>query len=170
MYINISEFISNHNELIFSKNGTCDIKDDNSSDPVNGTADYEMLISKVNEELILNLDIDFEYTKSCDRCLVEVTNTDSVNYSAKLVNDNQNDNIDDDFDIVLMNQNTIDICKLVQELVILSIPMKNLCEDECKGICPKCGKDLNKGSCDCESENLDLRFSVLKDFEIDEEV
>ena len=170
MYINISKFISNENELLFNDSGSCDIEilDDNT--PINGNADYDLLISKVDRELILNLDVTFDYTKPCDRCLEEVENFEEIKYSAKLVNDNLEEDTDDDFDIVKMEQNRLYICKLVKELVILSIPMKNLCDDECQGICPKCGKDLNKGKCDCDSENLDLRFSVLKDFEIDEEV
>lgn len=170
MYIDISKFISNESELFFNESGTCKIEYLDNNIPINGDAIYELLISKVDRELILNIDIEFKYSKPCDRCLAEVENFEEINYSAKLVNNNTIEDTDDDFDIVVMSQNQIDICKLVKELVILSIPMKNLCSDNCQGLCPKCGKDLNKGNCDCDTETIDSRFSVLKDFQIDEEV
>lgn len=171
MYINISDFISNESELVYEDSGTCELKSIDTSLDFVGEADFDVLISKVDKELVINLDIDYEYRKPCDRCLKEVINTDYVEYSGKLMNRVDEDaEFDLDSDIVLMEQNKINICDLVNELVILSIPMKNLCEEECLGICPICGKDLNKEKCDCETESGDLRFSVLKDLQIDEEV
>ncbi len=171
MYINISDFISNESELIFEESGSCTLKSIEPTIEFLGEADFDVLISKVDKELVININVDYEYSKPCDRCLTEVINTDYLEYSGKLMNHIEDD---DEFeltsDVVLMEQNKINICNLVNELVILFIPMKNLCKEKCLGLCPVCGKDLNKEKCDCEIESGDLRFSVLKDLQIDEEV
>jgi len=45
--------------------------------------------------------------------------------------------------------------------VILDLPSKHLCKDDCKGICFKCGKNLNEGECDCETREVDPRLAKL---------
>ncbi|MGB9809870.1 MAG: YceD family protein, partial [Caldanaerobacter sp.] len=45
--------------------------------------------------------------------------------------------------------------------VILSLPMKFLCKEDCKGLCPICGTNLNYGSCSCKREDIDPRLEVL---------
>jgi uncharacterized protein len=57
----------------------------------------------------------------------------------------------------------LDITPEVLKSIILALPMKAVCREDCRGLCPKCGKNLNEGRCDCESEDIDPRFSVLKD-------
>lgn len=52
----------------------------------------------------------------------------------------------------------------IREYVILYIPVKPLCKSDCQGMCPSCGKNLNKGKCSCRLESLDPRFAKLKDF------
>jgi uncharacterized protein len=47
--------------------------------------------------------------------------------------------------------------------------MKPLCSEDCKGICPQCGQDLNEGECDCEIETVDPRLAKLKEFYNDQE-
>lgn len=174
MYINISDFIRDSSQLIFKDSGKCDLDGLEQATSFKGDADFDVLISKVdNNELVLNLDIDYEYTKPCDRCLKEVTNYDSIEYSGNLVNNipsEDDERFDENADYILMEDGKIAICKLVRELVLLSIPMKNLCDENCKGLCPKCGQDLNEGQCDCDTDDIDIRFSVLKDLEFDEEV
>lgn len=57
---------------------------------------------------------------------------------------------------------TIDIEPSIREMIILSIPIKPLCDPECKGLCPVCGTDLNKGECTCKTEFVDERLKILK--------
>ena len=51
---------------------------------------------------------------------------------------------------------------LVEEDLILDQPSKVLCSEECRGLCPMCGKDLNEGSCDCRRETVDPRLAALQ--------
>jgi uncharacterized protein len=56
------------------------------------------------------------------------------------------------------------IDEIIVDNIILSLPIKTLCSETCKGLCPICGQNLNEGDCDCEIENIDPRLQKLKDF------
>lgn len=60
----------------------------------------------------------------------------------------------------------IDLSAIVREQILLDIPYKPLCRPSCKGLCPTCGKDLNRGSCSCKEEVFDERFAPLKGLKI----
>lgn len=63
-------------------------------------------------------------------------------------------------DIILLDGTVLDLDNLLNEELIFAMDTKNLCSDDCKGRCPKCGKNLNEGPCNCKPE-LDSRFAVL---------
>lgn len=56
----------------------------------------------------------------------------------------------------------IDLTPIVREEGILAVPMQVLCALDCKGLCPTCGQDLNQGTCDCETEQMDPRWAALR--------
>ncbi len=60
--------------------------------------------------------------------------------------------------------NTIDIRELVRDTLIAAQPLSNLCKPDCQGLCPVCGKDLNEGTCDCDTSAVDPRLAVLQQF------
>jgi uncharacterized protein len=60
----------------------------------------------------------------------------------------------------------IDLSSEIEEQVLLEIPFKPLCSDECKGICPECGADLNSEECGCTPSATGFKFSSLKDFKV----
>jgi uncharacterized protein len=55
------------------------------------------------------------------------------------------------------------INNLVKEAILINLPLKPLCSDDCKGLCPMCGVNLNLSSCKCKREKLDPRWEKLKD-------
>jgi uncharacterized protein len=61
----------------------------------------------------------------------------------------------------------VDLSGLIREQIILSIPYKALCHEECKGLCSQCGTNLNQGDCGCNREGRDSAFSVLKNLKLD---
>ena len=56
----------------------------------------------------------------------------------------------------------MDLNSMVNDQVLLSLPIKRLCREDCRGICPLCGLDLNLGGCDCRDEQVDPRLEKLK--------
>ncbi len=67
-----------------------------------------------------------------------------------------------DLDAAPIDGASIDLTELVREQLLLNLPAKRLCSEDCCGLCEICGKDLNKGSCDCAGEDIDPRWSALK--------
>ncbi len=63
---------------------------------------------------------------------------------------------------VLFTGDVIDVTPEVLKSIILVLPMKAICREECQGLCPQCGRNLNEGRCNCEKEHIDPRLSVLK--------
>ena len=60
----------------------------------------------------------------------------------------------------------IDLTHEIEEQVVMEIPLKPLCSDLCKGLCHKCGTDLNISTCSCSVESVNISFSALKDFKV----
>jgi len=56
----------------------------------------------------------------------------------------------------------IDLRDAVQEEVVMALPMRTLCREDCKGLCPHCGADLNQGDCGCKRKFINSQFAVLK--------
>ena len=58
----------------------------------------------------------------------------------------------------------LDVDLMVLEQIELAMPMKFVCREDCRGLCPSCGADLNEGSCPCKVDTTDSRLAVLRDF------
>jgi uncharacterized protein len=62
----------------------------------------------------------------------------------------------------------INLLEGIQEQVILALPVRALCSENCKGLCAGCGRDLNAGDCGCNRQPSDNRFAILKNLKLDE--
>lgn len=94
---------------------------------------------------------------NCDRCLEEFEREYNYSFEHVLVNELNTDS--DEF--ILLEQFQLDLDDLVLSDILLNLPSKLLCSEDCKGLCSKCGQNLNKGSCDCQDKFVDPRFAVL---------
>ena len=106
----------------------------------------------------LSAKADFVLDMDCDRCAKPIKlalTADVFHTLVTSLNDEAND------ELLLINELRYDLDPLVTEDIFLELPSKFLCSEDCKGVCPKCGKDLNTGSCSCEKE-IDPRLAALK--------
>jgi len=92
----------------------------------------------------------------CDRCLKPFREDKVVPLDALLAKQVENE----DSDIVLLDGDEVDLDELVREAFILDMDTKHLCSEDCKGLCPGCGADLNRESCRCKPE-VDPRLAPL---------
>ena len=69
---------------------------------------------------------------------------------------------DEDLETSYYENDAIDLNELLREQFYLALPMKPLCQDDCRGLCPQCGTNLNTGSCDCAPVWEDPRLAPLK--------
>jgi uncharacterized protein len=104
----------------------------------------------------------------CDRCLkffeFPVNTTFKVQY---VTPDNEPaqtavELTEEDLDLAVFDGEGLDIDELVAEELLLAVPAHVLCKDDCKGLCPVCGVDLNMVDCGCEKDDLDPRWAGLK--------
>lgn len=75
-----------------------------------------------------------------------------------------NELVKDDMEFSYYEGDRIHLDEIVAEQLVLAEPMKHLCRDDCKGLCQRCGKDLNEGPCGCVEEHVDQRWAPLKNF------
>lgn len=69
-----------------------------------------------------------------------------------------------DLDVVFYDEPVLPLEEIAREQALISLPMKPLCSEDCRGLCPECGKNLNAGDCACAKERVDPRLEVLKKF------
>ncbi|MEG1682777.1 MAG: DUF177 domain-containing protein [Oscillospiraceae bacterium] len=93
----------------------------------------------------------------CDRCAKEFQNPVSFRFDCMLAEEKQDEENDE---IVLLEQGQLDVGDLARTVFILEMDTKTLCSEDCKGLCPRCGTDLNLGPCSCQKE-ADPRLAVL---------
>ncbi len=93
----------------------------------------------------------------CDRCLKSFDDPRSVRCDYVLAEEVENEDNDD---IIVLEDGCVDVGDLARTAFILEMDTKTLCSEDCKGICPGCGVDLNQGSCTCKKQ-VDPRLAVL---------
>ncbi|MGN1148984.1 MAG: YceD family protein [Lachnospiraceae bacterium] len=100
----------------------------------------------------------------CDRCLKEVPVRITLDFVRTVFAPDVNDSeILDESDQGVMDGYQMDVEVLVYNELLMNQPEKVLCKPDCKGICKKCGKDLNEGDCGCDTFVPDPRMAVLQD-------
>ena len=105
----------------------------------------------------------------CTRCLTPVRKDLDIVIEADFVDkellpDSRETHLEsNDLDTDVIDGNELDLNEVVREQILLNLPETVLCREDCKGICPQCGKDLNEGDCQCGGEEIDPRWAALKD-------
>lgn len=125
-------------------------------------------IYRLDKNIFMTCNIETKMETTCSRCLQKFTYEYHTSINTELVREKDVDALESKEDILVYKEEIIDIGKIIEENIITNIPMKLLCNEECKGLCLKCGKDLNAHGCNCkideddEEEKLDPRFLKLK--------
>ena len=101
---------------------------------------------------------------NCDRCLKELDEVICLNFFREVfAPDEIAESTDEKSDQTFMDGYQLNVEDLINDEILLSLPMKVLCKEDCKGICRQCGKDLNEGECGCDTFVPDPRMAVIKD-------
>jgi uncharacterized protein len=105
---------------------------------------------------------------ACSRCLepfeVPVDSPIDVLFlpAAANVGSGEEEVASEDLGVSFYKDDTIDLGDVMREQFFLSLPMKPLCQPECRGLCPECGINRNRETCACQTEWVDPRFEALK--------
>ena len=125
--------------------------------PISRPVIVEGVVRNRAELLSLELTASTTLDAVCDRCGKEFLQDKAVSYSCILAEELQNEDSDE---IVLLEDGEVDVGDLARTAFILGMDTKTLCSEDCKGLCPRCGADLNLGPCSCGKET-DPRLAVL---------
>jgi uncharacterized protein len=140
------------------------------SDIIRSPVRINLRVEKVGTEVMISGSLAAETDLQCSRCLNNFHNVLTVPVNVvyhpvdELREEEHHEVAADELDMDFYTGDELDIQTLINEQIVLALPMKPLCSDTCKGICPQCGKDLNVEPCDCSRHAIDSRLEVLKKF------
>lgn len=121
---------------------------------------YVTAVARNRASLVtLELKCCYDYSRLCDRCGEAFVRKEQKVFThglAQTLVDEGND------DYIETPDYTVELDDIVTSDILLDLPHKNLCKEDCKGLCPHCGKNLNSGDCGCGGKPLDPRLAVLK--------
>ena len=109
---------------------------------------YDLFVQRLGGELLVRGSLEQDFTAACSRCGADFDFTVKVPDFVVSVEVDEKDEFTD-----LTND--------LRESIILALPTYPVCREDCRGICPTCGKNLNEGSCSCVREERDGRWAVL---------
>jgi len=119
-------------------------------------------------EVFVNGHIDARAQIECDRCLQPVESPINADFALEYITGSEYETgaavelTEADMSVSVFDGNTIDVDEIVKEQVLLAVPTRMLCREDCKGICPECGTDRNTGACSCVDKEIDPRWAALK--------
>jgi uncharacterized protein len=132
---------------------------------VNGRA------SRHGEEVRVEGKIGSQVELACDRCLRPVAGPLEVEFRESFMPQaldaearDERELHRDDLHLSIYEGDAVDIDELVREQLLLALPSRFVCREECKGLCLTCGADLNEGSCECPKGEIDPRWAALEEF------
>ena len=96
----------------------------------------------------------------CDRCASDFDRDVEIPINVVLVTEMANEENEDEW-VFPLEGDSADLDDIVRTVFVLNLDSKLLCKEDCKGLCHRCGKNLNDGPCNCQKE-LDPRFAALK--------
>jgi len=105
----------------------------------------------------------------CTRCLTPVKRELDIVFDVDFIDrelfpDSKETHLESsDLETDVIDGNELDLTQVAREQILLNLPEQVLCREDCKGICPTCGSDLNEGDCTCSDDNIDPRWAALKD-------
>ncbi|MGB5660320.1 MAG: DUF177 domain-containing protein [Thermoanaerobaculia bacterium] len=112
--------------------------------------------------------LEYEQTVTCGRCLEPLVLPVESDVRLRLVTtapaaaEGEIELTEDDLETVYVEGEEMDTLQLVREQLLLNIPMRSLCSEECLGLCPTCGANRNCESCGCDQVEVDPRWEALK--------
>ena len=112
----------------------------------------------------LTLSLAIDYVAPCARCLCDVAGRFEYSLEKTVALASVITTVDEDKrdEYVIVEDGFLDIDSQLLELFELEFPTKILCREDCKGLCPKCGRDKNQENCDCEMREIDPRLLPLQ--------
>ena len=115
----------------------------------------DLVLEPVQEGILASGTLRAPWAGECRRCLLAAAGEVAAGFR-ELFEDDPTEG-----ESYPLRHEQVDLEPLAREVVLLELPQAPLCREECLGLCPKCGVDLNEGPCDCVPEDRDPRWAAL---------
>ncbi len=132
-------------------------------------AEIDVTVRNAGRGLEAHVEADLEARLTCDRCLATYRWPLHVAYDELYVTAEEaaahraaGEDGEGDVRRATYAGDVLDLEEGLRQSVIMALPMKKLCRQDCRGLCPKCGRNLNTGACTCADERVDPRLSALR--------
>jgi uncharacterized protein len=123
-----------------------------------GPVEVKGKVTNTGGGFLLEAELTLDYQVSCDRCMCETRQTHKLDFKEEFVSGHDIANET----VYGFSGDLIDLTECLRDQIILALPMKFLCSPECRGFCPKCGKNLNEEECRCSEEIINHQFELVK--------
>jgi len=168
--------------LDFNLTNTSGELNENLKDILGSSPKYDVTLSVDRQKDMVNVSGRFHATlhNACSRCAEDFDHDVQKNFiSTFFLNETgikggalpeEFDENDTSFDVDFLKTSEIDLSEVVHEQMVLEVPFQPLCSEECKGLCPLCGENLNFGACQCKTTEIKEKaspFEVLRNIKLD---
>jgi uncharacterized protein len=133
-----------------------------------GPATVNGKVRLAGNEVFVNGHVEARATVECDRCLQPVETPVNAEFALEYITDSEYESsgtaelTEAEMSVSVFDGEGIDVDEIVREQIVLAVPTRMLCREDCKGICPECGTDRNTGVCNCAENDIDPRWAALK--------
>lgn len=164
MYIDLTKL--SDNQVDFDEMLQIDLGEDSVRliEPVRIWGSLQKGIVQIDVEGNISANIEIE----CSRCLTPTKSTLEFSFKVAYITEEyytkekEKELHGDDLGIAIYDGEKIDLTELATEQILLNLPTQTFCQENCQGLCPKCGANLNEKACSCETKEIDPRWSALK--------
>ena len=138
--------------------------------------DYDLVLTNAGEGILATGMMRAHVEGTCDRCLEAACFDVSAEVGQYFLFEEPEDEADDDDELeygLVSAENDIDLAEAIGAALVMETPFVVLCRDDCKGLCPTCGANLNEGDCGCAAKADQERlasspFAALANLKLDE--
>lgn len=133
-----------------------------------GTFKVELQVTQAGEDIDVKGRVLLTARETCDRCLDPFDDHMDVTFQLIVTERESLLGRDQASDIYLLSsgQQELDLAPAIRDAIHLERSMKRICSEECRGLCPRCGVNLNVEDCRCEEDVIDERWAVLKEISL----
>ena len=163
MILELKKFESFPVHIVLNEDTTCEITEVDSISSLDKTM-LELDIQKSADEYYCQGALTADVTLECARCLKHFKETlmNGTDFIAGPAKPESQKEIDDEDHVYYDHELRADLWEIIRQTVILAVSLKPLCSEDCRGLCPQCGTNLNQKKCKCTVSKVDPRLEPLK--------
>ena len=126
-------------------------------------AKIDGIVKDMGGYVLLTAKCRVNYKTQCARCLKPVFGECEIEFERPVATKLESEDTEDEY-LLVQNGWSVNIDEPITEELMLSLPLRSLCKEDCMGLCPKCGCDKNEKECGCVTKEIDPRWAALKNF------